>query len=326
MRGDIVRELQTEYENQRMADHQEELRRREEAVAVCPALEAALNGRQQLIFDGMNAILAGKMTADQLPEKMAAYNHQVETLLTQHGFAPTYLDPVYRCPVCKDTGYVGELVRDMCDCMRKRLNDRLFQNVGLTETVPQTFERFDEQLFSAEKLPGQMMSQRELMNRIRHFGETWANAYPQVTKNTVLLQGPSGLGKTYMLHAMAHRLLERGQNVLIISAYRFLELARKAYFTSDSSALDGIMDADVLMIDDFGTEPLMENVTIVQWFNLINERQTRHKATVISTNLGPQEIRNLYTERIASRLLDQNSSVHLQFAGDDIRRRGGNRA
>ena len=70
------------------------------------------------------------------------------------------------------------------------------------------------------------------------------------------------------------------------------------------SEMDTLMDTDVLMIDDMGVEPLMENITIVQWFNLINERQLRGKGTVISTNLNVEELRRRYTERITSRLLD----------------------
>ena len=41
----------------------------------------------------------------------------------------------------------------------------------------------------------------------------------------------------------------------------------------------------LLLIDDLGTEPLMENITVTQLFNLLNERQNRGKHTVISTNL-----------------------------------------
>ena len=77
---------------------------------------------------------------------------------------------------------------------------------------------------------------------------------------------------------------------------------------------------DVLMIDDMGVEPLMENITIVQWFNLINERQLRGKGTVISTNLNVEELRRRYTERITSRLLDGKQCMLLQFLGDDVRR------
>ena len=123
------------------------------------------------------------------------------------------------------------------------------------------------------------------------------------------------------MHAMAKRLLDRGLNVLMLSAYRFLDIARKAYFSNNTGELDTLMETDVLMLDDLGSEPLMENITIVQLFNLINERQTSGKGTVISTNLNTTELQARYTERIASRLLDPRQCTLLQFLGDDVRRR-----
>ena len=84
--------------------------------------------------------------------------------------------------------------------------------------------------------------------------------------------------------------------------------------------LDSLMEADVLLLDDLGSEPLMENITIVQLFNLINERQTAGKGTVISTNLNVRELRERYTERIASRLTDKRQCTQVVFMGDDIRR------
>ena len=144
--------------------------------------------------------------------------------------------------------------------------------------------------------------------------------YSFAVARDLLLMGQSGLGKTYLMHAIAKRLLERGFNVMMISAYRFLDVARRAYFSGKQEEMDTLMDTDVLMIDDMGVEPLMENITIVQWFNLINERQLRGKGTVISTNLNVEELRRRYTERITSRLLDGKQCMLLQFLGDDVRR------
>ena len=67
------------------------------------------------------------------------------------------------------------------------------------------------------------------------------------------------------------------------------------------------MNAEVLMIDDLGSEPLMQNVTVEQLFNLLNERQNKGLSTVISTNLEMSKFRERYTERIASRLRDSRS-------------------
>ena len=62
-------------------------------------------------------------------------------------------------------------------------------------------------------------------------------------------------------------------------------------------------------------------VTIVQLFNLINERQTAGRGTVLSTNLTVKELQGRYTERIVSRLMDPRQCTLLQFMGSDIRRR-----
>ena len=193
--------------------------------------------------------------------------------------------------------------------------------MGLSESTQQSFEAFDQNVFSAEKLPGKTYSQRELMTVIRRTCEQYADTYPNIQVKDMLLMGQSGLGKTYLMHAMAKRLIQRGQNVLIISAYKFLETARKAYMSGNTDDLDALMDADVLMVDDMGAEPLMENITIVQWFNLINERQLRGKGTIISTNLMEDELRRRYTERIASRLMNNTQCRLIQFMGEDVRRR-----
>jgi DNA replication protein DnaC len=117
---------------------------------------------------------------------------------------------------------------------------------------------------------------------------------------------------------MAARLITRGQQVLLISAYSFLETARKSYFENDDR-LEELIGTPVLMLDDLGSEPLLQNVTIEQLFNLINERQRRNLPTVISTNLNQEELRTRYTERIASRLTDKRNVQFLVLRGSDGR-------
>ena len=146
----------------------------------------------------------------------------------------------------------------------------------------------------------------------------WADEYPECTYRDLVLSGSTGLGKTFLLHAMAEKLIEKDVNVLLISAYRMLEILRKSYFENDSGSSE-LQEADVLMIDDLGSEPLMQNVTVEQLFNLLNERQNNNHATVISTNLDMASFRERYTERIASRLRDSRYCKVLNLLGKDIR-------
>lgn len=322
MRKAIMQELLAEYEAQRRRNQAQEQEHLERAVAACPEIGQLLDARQDMIFSGLRGILAGQGAAEDLPARMEVLNRRLASLLKQHGFPETYLDPIYRCPRCEDTGYVGEPVREQCECLRTAFYTRLYRQVGLGENAEQSFERFDLSLFSPEKLPGKSYSQRDVMQLFRQKCSDWAEQYPAVPAKDILMMGQSGLGKTYLMHAMAKVLLQRGFSVMLLSAYRFLDIARKAYFTGDTGEMNALIDTDVLMIDDMGTEPLMENITIVQWFNLINERQQRGRATIISTNLMEDELRRRYTERIASRLLGNPAQcMLLQFMGDDVRRR-----
>ena len=97
-----------------------------------------------------------------------------------------------------------------------------------------------------------------------------------------------------------------------------MEILRKSYFENDKGSSE-LLDADVLMIDDLGSEPLMQNVTVEQFFNLLNERQNRNLSTVISTNLDMASFRERYTERIASRLRDNRRCKVMNLLGRDIR-------
>lgn len=329
MRNEILRELLAEYDQLQQANYQEELRRRQVVGARAPQILSMLDERQRLISDSIRSIIERQMgkqpkgpviAPEELPDRMALVNQRIEALLGQNGFPADYLDPIYRCKACRDTGYTGEPVREMCSCLRGRLFQRLYGEIGLNEAAEQSFECFDLNVFPEELLPGRTYSQRQLMARAREVCEQWADNYPNVQTRNILLMGQSGLGKTYLMHAMARRLLERGHEVLIMSAYRFLELARNAYFTNNPADIQALAEAEVLMIDDMGTEPLMENITIIQWFNLINERQTRGRGTVISTNLHIDELRERYTERIASRLLDNRQCQLIQLVGEDVRR------
>ena len=319
MRSEILRELHSEYEQQRIKNMRVEDARRTQAISACPEIGALLEERQGMIFRSLRGILDGAAVAEDLPRRMEIINGRIAALLEQHGFAADWLEPVYRCPRCKDSGYVGEPVREMCECLRTAFFSRLYQRVGLTEAQEQSFERFDLNVFSDKPMEGMPFSQRQEMTIIRDECRQYADQYPSGA-STLLLTGKSGLGKTFLMHAMAKRLLDRGFNVLMVSAYRFLDVARKAYFTGRSEELDSLMDTDVLLIDDLGSEPLMENITIVQLFNLINERQTAGKGLVLSTNLTEKELRERYTERIASRLTDKRQCRLIKFHGDDVRR------
>ena len=158
MRKEIMQSLQQEYEQQRLQNAQEEARRRQEVLTRCPEIGQYLSARQELIFGGVRGILSGKAAADDLPARMDVMNKRIAALLRQNGFSADYLDPVYRCKQCRDTGYVGEPIREMCPCLRNAFYARLYREVGLGERAEQSFAAFDPNVFSDQPLPGKKYS------------------------------------------------------------------------------------------------------------------------------------------------------------------------
>lgn len=317
----ILTDLLNEYEQQRLNNQAEEARRRQEAVLRCPEIGQLLEARENLIYGAMRGILNNTAQPQDIPARMEVLNRRLASLLKQNGFPEDWLDPVYRCKICRDTGYVGDTIRDKCSCLRSAYYRRLYREVGLTDPEHQSFESYNEAILPDTPLPGRSYSQRRLNAAIRTGCEKFASSWPDTVQLDVLLMGASGLGKTFIMHAMAKRMLDRNVNVLMMSAYRYFDIARKAYFSGDTTELDAILDTDVLMIDDLGTEPFMDNITVPQWLTLINERRGQGKSTVWSTNLSQKNLTERYTERISSRLLDKHQCAIFTFEGEDLRRR-----
>ena len=275
------------------------------------------------MLGNLRGILAGNTAAADLPEKMAELNADIRTALRDAGLPEDYLAPVYKCPVCRDTGYTGEPVREMCACMKQAYAEKVRGRIGLDGAKAETFKNYDENVIPDGTIDGSRLTQRALTGMARKTCHAWADRWPETASRDMLLTGKSGLGKTFLMRCMANRLIERGYNVLLVSAGRFFQAARNHYFGNDEDELNEMLEADVLMIDDLGTEPMMQNITVEQLFRAINERQNANRPTVISSNLDLGELKMRYTERIMSRMSDPRTCTVVTLAGQDIRLRGG---
>lgn len=285
----------------------------------CDGLRELIDRRRTLVMNGIRNAFFTEQKNDGVNAGMTnalhILNDKINAVLRQNGLTPDALNPIYVCSVCRDEGYVYDPSRRMCACFETELNRRMLRELGLDES--HTFENFDPDTFSKDA--PSPVSQRQMMLRNRDVCERYADAYPDTEVSDLLFTGQSGLGKTYLMHALARRVTARGYSVEYLSAFKLLEILRKAYFENNASLLDGLIAAPLLLIDDLGTEPLMENITVTQLFNLLNERQNRRGHTVISTNLTIPELKSRYTERITSRLLDESRCKLLKFIGDDVR-------
>lgn len=288
-----------------------------EVCGASPEIAHLIEERRQAIFDGLRDALSG-IVPHGIEEDTLRRNERITELLKQLGYAPEYLSPIFDCAVCEDTGYAGESAKALCACVRKRYQALLAGGSFYDET--QTFENFDEQILPSSPMAGQSVSQRAYTKTLRDICERYADSLPDGPLQNLLLYGGSGLGKTYLLRSIGVRASQRGVQALSLSANALLNRIRAQYFARSGETIDDShLHVSLLLIDDLGTEPLWEGITVEQLFALIEHRNNNKLYTVISTNLNLTELKNRYTERLMSRLSDERLSKKLAFLGEDIR-------
>ena len=79
-------------------------------------------------------------------------------------------------------------------------------------------------------------------------------------------------------------------------------------------------DADILVIDDLGSEPMLRGVTVSALYHVINERRNANRAIVITTNCDADQLYEKYDDRIGARLTDPGRVTKITFVGTDVRR------
>lgn len=315
MANELLIQAIEECRSRRHENQAEEQRRMAYAIALCPEIETLDRERREGILSGLRLAMEG-IKPDGIEKATLEYNERIITLLKEQGLPEDYLQPVYQCLDCRDTGYIGQAPKELCGCVKRRYHE-LLSGESEDETCP-SFERFDLSVFPQAVLDDQGTTQRMLMSVLKKHCERFADEVPGGKLN-LLLYGPSGLGKTYLLRSIAKRVRDNGIQALTMNANTLLNHIRQAYFARDEEVDQPYYSVPLLLIDDLGTEPLWENITLEQLFALLEHRIQHSLHTVISTNFSLGKIKERYTSRIYSRLLDQRLSLVLQFQGQDIR-------
>lgn len=127
-----------------------------------------------------------------------------------------------------------------------------------------------------------------------------------------------------MSNCIASKLLENGKNVVYQTAPVLLESVIDYKMNKqknvDNSFYKSILETDLLIIDDLGSE-LLNNMKLSELFTIINTRilnlNNKITKTIISTNLNINEFFKLYQDRIGSRIAGYYDIYC--FFGDDLR-------
>lgn len=320
-RSDCIRELLLDYQALRARNEQKLDRRIEEAGRIDPEIARLREENASLALSTLKRIMAledesaRRTAAEQMKQRGIFNNHEIRKRLVKAGLPENYLELQYRCPVCKDTGYVGEAPSRFCECFERNLRMKQFEDGSMAGVREQNFDTFDANAIPEEN------GQRALLLNVRDRCEQYADKFPNLRILNLVLSGASGLGKTFLLNCIYERVVSRGQSALRVSAYRMFEAMRRQHFSNSADEQDfqQLIDAPLLLIDDLGSEPMMRNITVEYLFTLLNERLAAKRHTVVATNMTRDQVMAHYGERVASRLLGSSHTVTYELEGKDLR-------
>lgn len=258
---------------------------------------------------------------DELKAWSLQLSAERDELLKRHRIDPADLEVWWDCPVCKNTGWLEpepagpDMVHPAkkCNCLIQEEIEDLYHMAGITGPLrEQTFARFDLSVYPPED--------RDYMSKVLTYCKGYARQIASGTQQeSLLLTGDVGRGKTFLASAIANVAVEARRSVVYFTFSEFVDLLRLNKFETEEAYRDGVqrlMDADLIVMDDLGAERKTEFVG-QELFNVINHRMNCRLPIIVSTNLTPGEIEEVYGPRIASRLL--NGFEVMLLRGEDVR-------
>ena len=324
MNNTLLKQLLTEYEQTRLQNVKDLDARKKALFSKNPRLEEIEKELNLTSISIAKSALLKTPNTENLEKKIDELKNERENLLKQMGQNLSCLNIQYKCSSCKDTGYVFHNSQtSMCTCLKQKLFDAEYNKANMGNLSKDTFENFNINLFSNEVNPQKYnsnISPRENMEDIKTSCLKFVQNFDNPAGKNLLFSGSTGLGKTYLSNAIVSKLLEKGYTVLYQTAPVMLDTLISKMFKNDSSFSEHLLNVDLLVIDDLGTET-MNSMKFTELYKIINTRLLNQNGkitkTIISTNLDLQGLYNTYDERLVSRFIGHYDIY--RFFGDDIR-------
>lgn len=324
MYNNVLKEILTDYERRRDELVIRQRLRKEEIYRKIPEIRII---DEQIFEIGLSMSRAIIENPDHYERDIEDIKEQIEKLqmekaylLTENNIPADYMDIKYACKDCEDTGFLTNGER--CNCLTQNLINKAYEMSNIRNVLEEeNFDTFNINIFPDQAYDGEDLSPRENMGNISSICVDFVNNFDENNGENLLFYGSTGLGKTFMSNCIAKALLDMNKIVIYQTAFKILEMIERRRFGRDATRFedkeyDLLFDCDLLIIDDLGTE-LSNAFTNAEIFNIVNTRLLANKKTIISTNLTPKEISEIYTDRVFSRVLEK--FIPLKFYGPDLR-------
>lgn len=211
----------------------------------------------------------------------------------------------YVCKKCKDTGYfVSDDKAFPCTCNNYKKENRL----------PKKLDGIFLDDFNMKYYPNKVIntavSSETYKDKALKVLKACKSFVADVMKNQkelkgLFITGPVGSGKTFISACIYNELKNQSEDVIFYVVPELLEKSKEIMFDDNrkDNFINSVKNTSVLILDDLGAHNYTAWTTN-QLYLLLNYRLNHMLPTVITTNLGFNDIEMYLNERIASRILE----------------------
>ena len=293
-------------------------KKKTQIYALVPGLKELESQIASFIVKQARLLLDGDKNAlNTLKDQLAKARNKRTSLLEQAGFSPDDLTPVYECPDCQDTGYIGN---QRCHCFKQAAINLIYTQSNIKSILEnENFNTLTLDYYSdtpidpstgRSPLDNAKLAVAACHSFIERFDCSFENLF---------FYGCTGVGKTFLSNCVAKALMDSGHSVLYFTSFQLFNILEESKFHQDADARqqeEDLFTCDLLIIDDLGAE-LTNSFSVSQLFLCLNERLLHKKSTIISSNLDLDKLFDTYSERNFSRII--SNYTLLKLTGADIR-------
>ena len=236
--------------------------------------------------------------------------------LKDNGLTESDLERHYDCNDCKDTGFIDG---KKCHCyIQKEIE--IFNQISNFNNYKDILDKFTLNVYKQNEQSIEAIPYFEYMvDKFSIINEKLLENAKNNEPLNIFLSGKTGTGKTFLSRYIEKNMINNNKSVIYISVNDLLNVVFKD-FSSDNNEtnplLDYINDCDMLILDDLGKENI-STFTIKYIYNLIDNRLTHNKSTIVCSQHNYTEISEVYDESLTTRLYNYFITVRLE--GKDLR-------
>lgn len=237
-----------------------------------------------------------------------------------------------KCDVCgKNKTYANEKLIIDCDCQfkdivaenkkrqaKRKVNYYFKRSLVNPELKGASFENSDIQLDNQNISPNERKAYKLAIDYTNNF-----NLGVEFVQ-TLLIQGGTGTGKSYLAYCIANRLQQQGYTVLFVDIVELLAMLRNTYNKSvnetEAEYMELIAKVDLLVLDDVGANKQTDWAN-EKLYDITNKRQGKN--TIYTTNLQMDQLTgetDVMLKRSYSRMM--NKTKIIKMFGKDRRMEG----